>query len=371
VIVCHVVAPAPFGGLESVVQSLALARLKAGQPVSVAALLQDQVRHPFVERLRADGIPVAEIKTGRRHYLAEVRQLTGLLQSGQVTLVHAHNYHADYVGYLAARRCAVPVVTTVHGFSGGDWKARLYEILDRRLMRSFDAVICVSEHTADIVRGSGVPERRIAVIPNAYQGRPVLPRGEARRRLALPGDQRVVGWVGRLSFEKGPDLLVEAVARLGLDDVVTVLVGDGPERDRVEGLRSRLALAPDRVRLVGRREDAAALLCAFDAIVISSRREGTPMILLEAIAAGVPVVSFGVGGVPGVVDESSAWLVPERDVDALARAVRHALTDPAEAARRAEAARAVLAERFGVEPWLDRYEAVYREAQAVAAARAR
>jgi glycosyltransferase involved in cell wall biosynthesis len=111
--------------------------------------------------------------------------------------------------------------------------------------------------------------------------------------------------------------------------------------------------------------DAARLLAAFDVLVLSSRTEGTPMILLEAMAAGVPVVSFAVGGVPNVLSDTTGWLVPPGDLAALQEAVRQALQSEPSAASRAAAARRRVAERFGLEAWLDRVEQIYGEVDRV------
>jgi len=366
--VVHVVAPAPYGGLETVVRALANASRERGRDVAVAILLQDGAPHPFAERLKADGVAVREIRCGRRRYLAEIRELELVLRETGATVVHAHNYHADVVGWAAARRCGVPVVSTVHGFSSSDWKGKAYEWLDIQFLKRFDAVICVSEQTEAIMRRAGCREGRVFLVRNGHWAPPALPRADARRRLGLDDGALVVGWVGRLSVEKGADLLLDALARGGtMPACEVVLVGDGPERAALEararasGTGRGAALA--RVRFAGRRDDAPTLVSAFDVLALSSRREGTPMVVLEAMAAGVPVVAFGVGGVPQVVDETTGWLVPPEDVAGFAAGLAEALTRPRDAARRAEAATRRLAERFGADEWLERTDAVYAAAE--------
>jgi glycosyltransferase involved in cell wall biosynthesis len=125
-----------------------------------------------------------------------------------------------------------------------------------------------------------------------------------------------------------------------------------------------------RVHWAGARPAAGRLFAAFDAFVLSSRTEGTPMVLFEAIDAGVPVIATAVGGVPDVVGSEHAWLVPSEDPSALARAMVEALTDRATAARRSDEARRRLRDRFGLEPWLDAYDRIYREIARSAVTRA-
>jgi glycosyltransferase involved in cell wall biosynthesis len=304
---------------------------------------------------------------GPRRYLAETRRVGDALREHAVELVHTHVYHGDFVGYFAARRARLPVVATLHGYAGGDLRGRFYEWLDRRLLARFDAVLCVSEAQRALMRRSGCAEERLALVPNGHVSGPLLPRAEARARLGLSPAQVAIGWVGRLSVEKGADLFVETLAQLGPGGALGVVIGEGTERQRVEAHARSLGLGEDRLRFAGLRGDAPSLLAAFDAVVISSRTEGLPVVLLEAIAAGTPVAAFAVGGVPDLLDAASGWLAPPGDVGALARALRSLLEDPREAQARAREAGRILANRFGVERWLARVDAVY--ARALAGAR--
>jgi glycosyltransferase involved in cell wall biosynthesis len=285
--------------------------------------------------------------------------VAALLRQRQAPLVHTHVYHADFVGYWAARSCRMPVVATVHGFVGGDWKNRLYQSLDRRLLRRFDAVICVSEGVRARLAGAGGDPARLRVIPNGHPGGATVPRAVARERLGIVDGTPTIGWVGRLSAEKGADLLLAALPQVGVPGARAVLLGAGEEERRLGTLGAALGLPEGAVRLVGERADAASLLGAFDVLVISSRTEGLPMVLLEAMAVGTPVVAFAVGGIPDVLGDESGWLVPAGDVPALAAGIRHALGARDEAARRAAVARRTLEARFGLDRWLRTVEAVY------------
>jgi glycosyltransferase involved in cell wall biosynthesis len=358
--VLHVIEPAPFGGAESVVAALSRGALARGLPVAVAALVQDAASPPVYPALRAAGVPIHEIRCGRRHYIAEVRALARLLRTLRPDVVHTHVYHADIVGTVAARLAGVPSVATVHGFTGGDRRNRLYEQADLLALRICRRVLCVSEAAAVRVRASGVTGARVRVVPNGWAGTAFLSRDEARAQLGLGRDDAVVGWVGRLSAEKGPDLFVDAVLPLLAEGRRAVLVGDGPERDAIA---ARLAAGSRAggVLLAGARPDAGTLMRAFDVLVLSSRTEGVPMVLLDAMAASVPVVATAVGGIPSVVDEATAWLVPAGDTGALGAAIRAVLEDAEAARRRTHEAARRCADRFGIERWLDEVYAVYDE----------
>jgi glycosyltransferase involved in cell wall biosynthesis len=362
----HVIEPSAVGGAEAVVRAYGVGGRAHGLPVCVAAIVQGTGETPFVKALQDEGTPVTAIRCGRRRYACEVQRLAAELKRRDVQLVHTHVYHADFVGYWAARRCGVPVVATVHGETRGGWKNRLYEWSDRRLLRGFAAVLCVSRAVQDRLRQAGCEERILHWLPNAYMPRPPLPRAVARRELGLDAHGPVIAWIGRLSREKGPDLFVEAIGAIGATGAIggqrplAVMIGDGPERGRIAGRIAQSGLS-DCVRLVGEEPDAARLLSAFDALVISSRMEGLPMVLLEAAGSGVPIVAFAVGGIPDMLDQSSAQLVPAGDVPGLARAIRAVLESPADAERRCARARAIARDRFALEAWVETTYRIYAE----------
>jgi len=287
--------------------------------------------------------------------------VAAILRRAGADVLHTHGYRPDVVDGPLGRRLGIPAVTTVHGFTGGGLKSRLFEWLQVRAYRRFDGVVAVSAPIVERLVGAGVPAARVHCIRNAWvPGPPVVDRAQARERLGLPPDGLVVGWVGRLSREKAPDVLLEALGLLGAQAPLTVFVGDGREAAALKSRAAALALE-GKVRWAGRVDGAARLLPAFDSFVLSSRTEGTPIVLFEAIAAGVPVVATRVGGVPDVVSDAEAVLVPSEDPAALATALRSVLADTGGSAVRAAAAQGRLARDFAEGPWLDRYEALYRE----------
>jgi glycosyltransferase involved in cell wall biosynthesis len=206
-----------------------------------------------------------------------------------------------------------------------------------------------------------VPSDRIRLIPNGWAGAPSLSRDAAREDLGLrPGDV-VVGWVGRLSPEKGADILIAAASALPRDVVISFL-GDGRERASLEAQAAALSVS-DRVRWHGAVRDAGRLMAAFDVYVLSSRTEGTPIALFEAMSARVPAVVTAVGGVPDVVTDREAVLVPSEDPTALAAAIVSVL-DGREASRlRADAAAHRLQQVYSADAWLDRYDELYHSVQ--------
>jgi len=369
--VLHIVAPGEIGGLERVVQLLAHGQARDGADVHVALVLEPgSSNHALVASLAADdGITPHPIAVPGRAYLRERTAILDLTRRVRPDVVHTHGCRPDVVDATPARRLGIPTVTTVHGFTGGNWKIRLYERLQRRAYRSFDAVIVVSRPLREQLIRNRVPADLIRVVLNAWQETaPPFDRATARRALGLREDAFVIGWVGRLSAEKGPDVLLEALVNLTDLPVTVSVVGDGPER-RSLASRARRFGVERLVRLHGAVPDAGRLFAAFDVFVLSSHTEGTPIVLFEAMAADVPIVAARVGGVPDVVSSAEAALVPPADPVALAAAIRAVYRDPVAARARAQRARARLLTKFTVPPWISRYDAIYRLVTSKAPAR--
>jgi glycosyltransferase involved in cell wall biosynthesis len=170
--------------------------------------------------------------------------------------------------------------------------------------------------------------------------------------------------VGRLYAIKGPDVLIRALAAPGLEATQTVLIGDGPEREALRALVQELGIA-DRVTFAGARSDARTLMPAFDAYVLSSRSEGTPMVVLEAMQAALPVVATDVGGVAELLGGvGRQWLVPPEAPEQLGAALRDVRSD-ADARHRAGAAGAERArDYYAFERWVTEHVAIYTHAVA-------
>jgi len=180
--------------------------------------------------------------------------------------------------------------------------------------------------------------------------------------LGVAADDLRVGFVGRLSPEKGPDVLLSAAARI--DAAIQLsFVGEGRERPALETRAQEMGVG-SRVTWHGAVPDAARLLAAFDVLVLSSRTDGTPIVLFEAMAAGVPIVASAVGGMPELLTAADAVLVPPDDPAALAESIARVLLSPAASGSRAAAAGRRLEKRFASGPWLDAYEGLYRSVSA-------
>jgi glycosyltransferase involved in cell wall biosynthesis len=361
--VLQVTAPGPFGGRETVVRDLAIGLLGRGHAVEVLAVLDDgsdPAAHPFVAALETQGVPVRPVALAPRAYRAEAQAIRQSLEAMDARIVHSHGYRTDVVTAVALGSSSTATISTAHGFTGGGWKNLLYERLQVAAWRKFDAVVAVSAPLVGALESRGVDPSGIQLIPNAWRDAgPPLSRLEARRGLGIGDDARAVGWVGRLTSEKGPDVALDAFGRLGHVSATLHFVGDGRMRGDLDARARKLGI-DERVTWHGPVIDAGRFLAAFDLLILSSRTEGTPMVLFEAMAAGVPIVATTVGGVPDVVSEREARLVPSENPDALATALGRLLQEPGECQALVDSASRRLKGAYAIEPWLEAHESIYR-----------
>jgi len=366
--VLHVLAPAREGGLEQVVAMMTAGQTRNGVHVAVVLTPGDSDGHPFILRLEALGVPVTRMVVRARSYVKEYRLLGALIERVKPQLIHTHGYRADVIAGAVARAHHIPTVSTVHGFIGGRRRYRLYEQIQCLALRRADAVIAVSKPLAEHLADVGISQDKIHCVRNAFTPLvTTLTRSTARDRLGISPDALVVGWVGRLSREKGADVMLDALAQSDASWDLSI-IGDGPERDALQHKAEKLGIT-SRITWHGLVENAGSLLTAFDAFVLSSRTEGTPITLFEAMYACVPIVATRVGGVPDVVSSSHAILVPSEQPRMIARALAEVGSEPTAAARRSGLAHERLLQSFGTTEWLDAIDVVYRAARTNAAKR--
>ena len=313
-----------LGGAQTAV-ALLLPGLADRFEVTLAA----QGRGPLCAAAEIAGVPYVELKHVRRaihpwHDARGLFELVRLCRRLRPDIVHAHSSKVGVLGRLAAWLAHVPVrVYTVHGWSFAAYDGlpgRVYLWLERLMRPLTTAVVCVSEAT----RGQGVAARacddaRTVVIHNAVEVDSFGPRAEST------GPPRILS-IGRLAYPKDFVTLLAALARLDADYRLS-LVGDGPDAAEVAAALEAQGLS-DRVELLGARENVSELLARADLFVLSSRSEGFPVSILEAMAAGLPVVATDVGGVAeAVLDGETGILVPPADPEALAAALERLVDD--------------------------------------------
>jgi glycosyltransferase involved in cell wall biosynthesis len=339
--VLHTESSPGLGGQE--VRTLSEARWIAERGWRV--LLAGQPNGRFVERARAAGLKAVDVRMRGPWDLGAVCALQRLIRRERVSIVHTHSSVDGWVGGLAARTAGVPVVRTRHV------SIRIRRRWNPVYSWLADRVITSGEAIRSLVIDAGVDPTRVVAIPAGVDLGEFPARSDdavaIRRGLGL--SRPVIGSVAMFRGSKGHAHLLDAFDRLHArhPSARLLLVGDGIRRAWVEGLARDRGLA-DAVVFAGFRSDVPALLSAMDCFVLASTRtEGVPQSLLQAFAAGVPVVASAIGGIPEVVkDGETGILVPPENAPALALAIESVLGDASNAARRSRAARRLVEERF-------------------------
>ena len=324
--IVHLMASPFYGGPER--QMLGLARHLPSRYESVFVSFAEGGRcAPFIDQVCRHGFEAHVLEHNAPRMRQATNEVARLLRKLDADVLCCSGYKPDILGWWAARQVGIPAVSVSHGWTSATWKVRVNETCDRMVIRWMDAVVCVSKAQAAKVRRAGVPKAQIAIIHNAVADEafaPAEPQYAAQLRTGFPRPPRwLVGAAGRLSPEKGFGDLVEAAALVirRQPEIGFVVFGDGPLRPELTQRIATLGLT-DRFILAGFRDDVGKFLPHLDLAVLPSLTEGLPVILLEAFAAGIPVVATPVGGIPEVVEQGvNGTLAPVGNPAALAEQI--------------------------------------------------
>lgn len=310
----------------------------------------------FVAAARAAGVEVDVITERFRFDTSVVGQLRRAVERHAPDIVETHMIKSHFLTLAAGLARGRRWVAYHHGYTTTDAKMRIYNQLNRLTLPRASRVITVCGPFARQLSGAGVSPEKISVVHSSIAA-PHAPRAvevsELKTKLGVAEGERVILAVGRLSREKGHVGLVHALEHLRRGAHATkfklVVVGEGPERERVEAAALSLGLEACVV-FAGHTSDVRPFYALADVLALPSHSEGSPLVLLEAMAAGVPVVATAVGGVPEVAtDGETALLVPPHDPSAFANALARVLSDATLARSLADKAAAHVAERFSPE----------------------
>lgn len=360
----HVLWSVEVGGAERVVLDLVRAQRAAGHRVAVVTL--SDVRGAMAPEVRRVASTLDAVPKRRGTDVTLPFRLARWFSAFGADVVHTHNELPLIYGAPGGKLARARVVHTKHGIVPVSPRAHL---LRRAAATAADVFVAVSEATAEVARelAECAPEKLRVVINGTDLSRfPAEEGARARIRdeLGVPASARVLVTVGRLVKEKNHALLLRAVGPLLREDRRLVIVGDGPLRDDV---RARVRALPTGrfVHLTGGRSDVPAHLAAADAWILSSDTEGLPIGLIEAWAAGLPVIATAVGGIPKAVEhERTGVLVPPGDEGALSEAAARVFdADPA-LRPMAQRGRERALGAYSAEQMARRYDELYQERRA-------
>jgi glycosyltransferase involved in cell wall biosynthesis len=329
------------------------------------------------QRLREEGVPVIDLGARNLRDVRAFRRLLALIREQHIALIHAHLTYSAIWSAIASRLTGVPAIASLHVSPEAtraledSVRHRISTDLRDRVLRAIlnrwsRAVVMVSGALRDDYLARGLEPRKVRVVHNGIElDRFRRPRAEARalleREFAIPPGAPIIATVAVLRPKKGIEVLL-AAAR-DVRRAYFVIIGDGPKREEWTALATTLGVE-DRIRWAGFRTDVDALLAGCDLFVHPSLDDAFPTVLLEAMAAGLPIVASRVGGIPEIVTPGvTGELVPPGDPKALASAIDAVLGNEDTMRLMREAAQ-VNASRFSTSAWIDRLTAVYREAAA-------
>jgi glycosyltransferase involved in cell wall biosynthesis len=359
--VAHVLRSLEFGGAEKLVVDLAGTQKKSGLIEPELVCLESL--GPLAAEAERRGLSCTLIGSGGVRYLSGIRRMGRHFSRTHPCIVHTHNFISHVHAAPAARLAGIPVVHTKHGraLTSFAWSKRFR----RFLYRLADRIVVVSNETGEsFLAKSGVERARIVVIYNGIDTARFrdLDRAGARRELGIDEGAIVFGSVSRLDPVKDHPTMLRAFAAAAkrCARCVFIIVGDGPERGAIERLVAELGLG-DSVKLAGFTDDVPGRLAAFDMFLQPSTEEGLSLTILEAAAAGVPIVASAVGGTGEIIENGiSGTLIAAGDVDALAAALSRFVGNAAPFREMARRAREAVERRFSLASMAAAYESLYR-----------
>jgi glycosyltransferase involved in cell wall biosynthesis len=294
----QILGNAILGGMETYVSNL-ITRLPSDE-FQVTCLCPYE--SAFTASLRRLGVKVYVAPIQDDPVWRSVELAVELIRQHRIDVIHAHLLNAHTLAGIAGRLTNTPAVSTIHGRSL--WTQ---EISVSRLTGTNLIVVCQDAHAQALA--AGIPADAVTLIPNGVDTQRFTPQrsGAAfRRALGVPLEATLVGFVGRLAVEKGPDKFVQAADRIHrqLPDVHFVLVGEGALGNQLREMISQMGLT-DRVHLAGTHHNTESVYPAFDLLLQTSRSEAMPLVLLEGMACGCPIIALGVGGVAELIESGT------------------------------------------------------------------
>ena len=317
-------------GAESMLLNLCRGLRNAGEEITVGVFLnKHRPNLELAKRLSEQALHCELIPCAGRFDWQAVRSLRKIIRGGGFGIVHSHGYKADFYALAAARLEKSLLVATCHGWPGKSFSLKAYAALDRVCLRYVSRVAAVSEQRATDLNKAGVRREKIVKILNGINPMAFSKAVPAEGIRTNRPDEFVIGMVGRLANEKGCDVLLRSISEIRgeFPGARVVFVGEGPLRDSLKQLAQSLGME-NSVHFAGYREDMPSIYAGFDVFVLASSYEGLPMVILEAMASGKPVIATRVGEIPRVIEsENTGVLIEPNKTEALRDALLRLLRD--------------------------------------------
>jgi len=376
--VAYILTPVDFGGAERV--SLTFLKNVDRTLFDICPILLIrpwETGNIFIEKIEKENyqyltIPVAlrPLKEGKDYFrvIRCFKMLFSILKGKNFDLVHTNGYFADIIGVPASRLLGIPHIATCHGFISNDRNLKSYNKLDIMALRFSKRIIAVSEGIKNNLISSGVKRQQVIVLQNAVElsmddNMFLKHRDYVRNKYHIRKEEIVLGYIGRISEEKGLRYLMEAGSKLIHSGVPLkiMIVGDGPQKIEMARFAQQAGLQ-NKVIFAGFQKDIETWLPSMDIFVLPSLTEGTPMALLESMACGIPVIATAVGGVPQIVDSGkNGILVSPAKTEEIVSAILNIITNKDLHKKLSEAGKETIRNRFNLNKWVNEIESIYLE----------
>jgi glycosyltransferase involved in cell wall biosynthesis len=349
-------------GAERVILELA-AGLKDSQYAPVIGVIENRHKShaELISAARAARLPAVLFRCRKPFDLKTALEIRSYIKQNHIAIIHPHGYKANFYTLMSSAFIKIPRIATCHPWTETDYniRARVYTFLDKTWLKKMDGVVAVSQEVRRELH-KRLPEAKCEVIANGIDlQRFCLEKNgnSLRKSFEITGSDFLIGTIGRLVPEKGYQYLITAAKAIcrKYPRVKFIVVGNGPLQSELEKLVADNDLG-DKIQFSGIRGDIPELLSIMNLFVLPSVSEGVPMVLLEAMAAGKPVISTEVGDIPQIIRHGySGWLIPPKNTEALAAAMEELIQDSNKAERLALAAREEVKNRFSAKNMASQY----------------
>lgn len=362
----HLINCMTIGGAPKVVLNLLthLARTNTEIELEVAVLYD--IGH-FGELLINAGIPVQSLKARFKYDPQLLPHLISFLQKGKFDIVHVHLFPAYYLAACSSVLVQSPKwIYTEHNVWNRRRKYPVMKLVDAGVYSRYDRIIACSTQAAKaLIAWLPFVRNKVWTIPNAVK----IPASPKENFRALSGNKILFLFAGRLEYAKGIDILLRALYIMKDKKFDLLIVGDGSQRQRLEQLSADMQLS-EQVKFLGERADLPDLMRTADCLIMPSRWEGLPMVLLEAMATGLPVIASAAGGIPEVIQDGiNGYLVPPENVAALAQRLQSVIDNPVILQSMGRLARERITEEYSIDKMAQSHLQIYQEVLGISAAK--
>ncbi len=371
--VLHLISSVYFFGAERVIAELSASLPRMDVTVHVGILtVDDELSNIFRQVIANPNVSVVRFEGQGMLNFKSIKKISRYVRENEIEIIHSHGYKSNIYAFLAKyfTNCTACIFSTNHNWIGTTTREKVYQKLDALTLRFFNRVVAVSPGVRNQMTKTGIKANKISIINNGINTEdPAFhtPRQNARMSLGISDEDFVIGNIARLTPEKAHGDLLNVLSKLTIPKLKLVLVGDGSESRPLKSQIAKLGLQ-NKVILTGNRNDARCLYSAFDIFAIVSTNEGLPMVLLEAMAAGVPVIATRVGAIPKFFrDGENALLInpskPQELLTAILTLTRSSNLRQKLAAAGQQKVAQSFSSRFMAEEYHEQYASILRKQQ--------